>query len=257
MKIGIQISSVRKYLENEQGVLKSFRKFSDIGYRYAQVQWISPTVSPEFIYAALLVTSLKCVGTQDYYDEVMPNISNIISMNELWGGGNICVSRTPDRFHSLDGCKQLAVEINKAIKLTEDRGISFSFHPIWSDYMIIDGKPLIEILIEMVSDTMQIVLDVYHANKAGYNPVDLIKKWSGKIDFIHFKDMKIRDDGTEELTPVGQGLTDWDGIIKACVEANVEYCFAEQERWHKDPFECLEESYVYIRDRQILGIRQF
>ena len=246
MEVGIQISSVRKYLENEQDVLSSFKKVSKIGYKYIQIQWISPDVSYEFVKSALAEANLKCVGTQDYYDEVMPNLNNVLKMNELWSGDNICVSRAPDRYHTLDGCIQLASEINEAIKVAQDRGKTFSFHPIWSDYTTIDGKPLIEVLLENVSDKMQIVLDVYHVNKAGLNPLDWIKKLSGRIEFIHFKDMKIKDDGTEILTPVGQGLLDWDSIIKACIKTNVKYCFAEQEKWNKDPFECLKESYEFI-----------
>ena len=246
MKVGIQISSVRKYLENERDVLTSFKKFNEIGCRYVQVQWISPNVSSEFIKNALIETNLQCVGTQDYCDEVMPNLHNIIKMNELWGGSDICVSRIPDRYHSLDGCMYLASEINKAIKFTQDKGKTFSFHPIWSDYKELNGKPLIEILLENVSDEMQIVLDVYHANKAGYEPAKLINKWSGRINFIHFKDMKISDGGIEELTPVGQGLIEWGGIIKACIKTDVKYCFAEQEQWQKDPFECLKDSYDFI-----------
>ena len=246
MEVGIQISSVRKYLGNEQDVLNSFKKVSKIGYKYIQIQWISPDVSPEFIKSALIETNLKCVGTQDYYDEVIPHLKNILKMNKLWGGDNICVSRIPERYHSLDGCKKLASEINEVINITENKGKTLSFHPIWTDYTIIGGKPLIELLLENVSDKMQIVLDAYHANKAGFNPVDWIKKLNGKIEFIHFKDMKIKDDGTEVLTPVGQGSLDWISIIKACIETNVKYCFAEQERWNKDPFECLKESYDYI-----------
>ena len=247
MKLGIQISSVKKYLENEQDVLASFKKVSQIGYKYIQIQWISPDVSPEFIKSALAETNLTCVGTQDYFDEVIPNLDNIIKMNDLWGGGDICVSRIPDRYHSLDGCMQLASEINEAIKIAESKGKTLSFHPIWTDYQIINGKPMIETLLE--NTKLQIVLDAYHANKAGLDVVDIIKKWQGKIQFIHFKDMKINDDGTEELTPVGQGQIDWDSIIKACIETGVKYCFAEQERWQKDPFVCLKDSHDFIADR--------
>jgi len=85
--------------------------------------------------------------------------------------------------------------------------------------------------------------------KAGYNPADWIKKLKGRIPLIHFKDMAINKDGNEILVPVGQGILNWDDIFSACIETGIEYCFAEQEQWQKDPFECLKESYDFITNK--------
>ena len=35
-------------------------------------------------------------------------------------------------------------------------------------------------------------------------------------------------------------------FFAACREADVKVVFAEQESWHKDPFECLKESYDFF-----------
>lgn len=51
-KLGIQISSVKDYLQTPEEVLESFRKVSDIGYETIQIQWINPEVPIEFIQAA-------------------------------------------------------------------------------------------------------------------------------------------------------------------------------------------------------------
>lgn len=245
MKIGVQISSVRQYLGDERNVKKSFSKVKKIGYNEIQIQWISPDVSSEYIKSVLDETQMNCIGTQDYYDEVAPKLDDIIKMNVLWGGQYICVSRIPDRYRSLDGCMSLASEINKLLERTENSGKTLAFHPIHSDFDKYDGKILFEVLLENCSDKLQIVLDVYHVMKAGYDPADWIKKLQGRIPLIHFKDMVIRRDN-EILVPVGQGILNWDNIFSACIETGVKYCFAEQEQWQKDPFECLSESYDFI-----------
>jgi sugar phosphate isomerase/epimerase len=245
MRVGIQISSVREYLQNEHDVLKSFQKISRIGCKDVQIQWISPDVSPKYIKSSLNETNLNCVGIQDYYDEIVPKLNEIIKMNELWSGKNICVSRIPERYHSYEGCMQLANDINKLIERIEDSGQTLSFHPISSDYVLCKGKPLFELLLENVSNKLQVVLDVYHVWKSGYDAVDWIEKLNSRIEMIHFKDAVVQG-GKEMLTPVGQGSIEWDRVIATCVETGVKYCFAEQERWQKDPFECLKESYDYI-----------
>jgi len=245
MKVGVQISSVSRYLDNERNVKESFSKVKKIGYDEIQIQWVSPDVSPEFIKSVLDEIQMNCVGTQDYYDVVAPKFVEILKMNELWGGQYICVSRIPDRYRSADNCVSLASEINKLIERAENSGKTLAFHPIYSDYDKFDGKPLIEILFENCSDKLQICLDVYHVMKSGYNPADWIKKFHGRIPMVHFKDMAISGEN-EILVPVGQGLLNWDSIFTACLETDIEYCFAEQEQWQKDPFECLGESYGFI-----------
>lgn len=245
-KIGIQISSVRKYLQTPMDVLDSFKKVSKMGYRTIQIQWISPSVPMDFINDALKETQLNCIGTQDYYDEVIPNLEEIIKMNDLWGGSYICVSGIPTRFLSFQGCVAFAAELNQIAKQLELKGKILAFHPRSQEFAKFDGKTAMDILIENTTNNIQIVLDVYHVIKAGYDPVCWINKLKGRMDLIHFKDRIITPNGDELLMPVGQGSIEWKNIFEASKETGVKYAFAEQESWQKDPFECLEDSYKFI-----------
>lgn len=107
-KLGLQISSVKKYLQTPEEVLESFRKVSTIGYDTIQIQWINPEVPTDFIQAALKETNLKCIGTQDYYDVVIEHLDEVIEMNDLWGGTYITVSGLPERYQSYEGCLEYA-----------------------------------------------------------------------------------------------------------------------------------------------------
>ena len=245
-RVGVQISSVRKYLQTPEDVLESFRKVSKIGYRTIQIQWISSDVPAGFINDALKETQLNCIGTQDYYDEVIPNLDEIIKMNDLWGGTYICVSGIPERFHSLQGCMSFAAELNKIAKQLEHAGKILIFHPRHQEFTRYDGQIALDILLENTEDNFQPLLDIYHIKKAGYDPAEWIYKVKGRMDMVHFKDMAEAADGKEVLMPVGQGILDWEDIFRACMQTGVKYCFAEQETSHKDPFECLEDSYKFI-----------
>lgn len=86
IKIGVQISSVKKYLQTPADVLESFKKCANIGYKYVQIQWISPDVPNEAIRGALLESGLECVGTQESYKEVFPNIEKYIRRVFKCGG---------------------------------------------------------------------------------------------------------------------------------------------------------------------------
>ena len=45
---------------------------------------------------------------------------------------------------------------------------------------------------------------------------------------------------------VGFGNIDWDDVIAACEDANVEYALVEQDICRRDPFESLKMSYDYL-----------
>jgi hypothetical protein len=113
--IGIQISSIKKYLQTSADVLESFKKCAQIGYKYIQIQWISPSVPNEAIRVALLESGLECVGIQESYKEIFPNIDKYIKMNRILGGRYICSSATgmENTFNSANECLIAAEQFNK------------------------------------------------------------------------------------------------------------------------------------------------
>lgn len=243
---GIQISSVRAYLQTPADVLASFRKVSAIGYRVIQIQWIAPSVPAEFIRAALVETGLTCAGTQDYYEVVTAQLDEVIAINDLWGSGNICVSGIPERCRSEEGCLAFATELNALSQRLEKQGKVLSFHPRRTDVIPFGERNSLDLLLENTRAEMQFVLDIYHLVRAGIDPVDWIHRTRGRCDLVHCKDFQSGPDGKEVLVPTGQGRIAWAPIFQACAENGVKYGFAEQESWQKDPFECLAESYAYM-----------
>jgi len=247
-KIGIQISSVKKLLQTPENVRETFKKCAGIGYKYIQIQWIAPNVPNEAIRDALLDSRLECVGTQESYKEVFPNIEKYIMMNQMWGGKYICSSATgmENTFSSVGECFDAAEQFNKMGERLKNEGLIFAFHPANSHIVGFDGKTSLDIIMENTSENVQFNLDTYHIKTSGGDPAEWIKKTAGRADMIHFKDYKsVRSNNV--LCPLGQGDTEWVDIIKACKETGVKYCFAEQEGLEKDAFKYLEESYKFMK----------
>ena len=258
MKIGIQISSVKKYLQTPADVLESFKKCAKIGYKYIQIQWISPDVPNEAIRDALLESGLECVGTQESFKEVFPNINKYIAMNKMWGGKYVCSSATgiESGFKTVDECLIAAKQFNQMAERLKDAGLIYALHLNSSHIVEIGGRTSFDIIMENTSGDVQFNLDMYHIKTSGSDPVEWIKKSAGRADMAHFKDYKKAGPNTV-LCPVGQGVIEWEDIIKACEETNVKYCFAEQESWEKDAFECLDECYRYIKSKLNLAGNNF
>ena len=253
MKIGIQISSLREFLQTSEGVRESFRAMSAIGYRVIQMQWVSPSVPIEVVKDALDESELLCIGTQGSYDEVIPNLDSVVTMNELWGGHSICVSGIPERFLSADGIVRFAAELDETARRLRDRGKVLVFHPRSQEFAPFGGRAALEIVMDNTDDAVQVGLDLYHVNKAGHDPVAWVHAAKARMEWAHFKDGMAGPDGVERLMPIGQGSIAWQPIIEACTAAGVKWGFAEQERWQKDPIECLAESYEYLTRHGLEG----
>ena len=90
MKFGLQMSSLKKFLQTPQDVLETFQKVKSIGYNYVQIEWINENVSAESIKESLVQTELICVGTQDSFNDVFKNTDKFIERNLLWQAKYMC-----------------------------------------------------------------------------------------------------------------------------------------------------------------------
>lgn len=242
---GIQISSLRPFLQTQRDALSAFSRLSAMGCRIVQLQWLSPSFSPQWIAKALNQAGLKSVSTQDSFEQVQKNWNYTIRLNQLCGSSHICVSGIPCGNLDEAACRRFVPEANRMVSLLAAMGMTLSFHPRAREYGKIRDKTAVELVLEQVPGIM-LGLDCYHAVKAGADVVSFICRFASRIDFVHFKDFCIDKNGLEHLVPLGQGCVDWRPLICACRDANIPWIFAEQETWDKDAFSCLEESLAYL-----------
>ncbi len=245
---GIQVSSLKDYLQSPEQMEETFEKLRNMGCRIVQLQWISPQIPPETVARALQRSGLISVSTQDYYQEVMDSLPSVLRLHDLCGSRNICVSGIPRQFLSEEGCMAFAGELTGFAGRMAALNRVVSFHPRVQEYCCFGGKTAVEILMEHTPDSLQLGLDLYHLIKAGLDPEEWLHRYQGRIEFVHFKDYCISAGGVEQLVPVGQGVIDWKPVIRALRETGVKWIFAEQERWEKDAFECMAESLTFLKE---------
>jgi sugar phosphate isomerase/epimerase len=94
-------------------------------------------------------------------------------------------------------------------------------------------------------------LDIFWASVAGQNPVDVLKRYSGRVPLLHLKDKsknfgqvqyneKVPKDTFKE---VGNGSIDIAAVLKAAEAEGVEHYFVEQDQTSGDPLDSLAASY--------------
>lgn len=244
MKTGIQISSLRPLLLTEAQVADAFRKMRVLGCRDVQLQWIDPSAPVSFIGKCLRENGIHAVSVQDFYETIRENPDYYIHLNAATGGTWLCVSRIPDRLKSPEGLDAYIAELRTLQQRLTPLGQTLCFHPVTPDFTAVAGVNAVEYLFDHMPELV-ICLDLFHLNRNCDDMPGFIRRYAGRICMVHFKDSR-----GETLVPAGQGDIRWDGVVKACLESGVSYGFVEQERWDRDPYDCLKEAMTWL-DREI------
>ena len=244
MQTGIQVSSLKPLLLTGEQVREAFCNIKTLGCNLVQLQWIDPSVPISFIAACLRDNGMVSVSVQDFYEIIRQNPDYYIDLNTATGGTWLCVSRIPDRLKSPEGLDSYIAELRQLQDRLTPLGQKVCFHPVTPDFTAIPGMNAVEYLFDHMPE-LTICLDLFHLNRNCSDMPGFIRKYAGRICMVHFKD-SIGD----TLVPAGQGEVNWDGVVKACLDADVPYGFVEQERWDRDPYECLKEAMEWL-DKEI------
>ena len=246
MIIGIQLSSVKKYLQTFANVRASLRKFADAGYRYAQIQWTGASVSAQEMAFALKETGLTAVSVQDYTHAVLGNIEYYLRLADACEFQDITISGIPADELTPDGILRFAERIEPFHRRLISEGRTLSFHPRWQELSDVDGVCALTRLMDASDPALRVLPDVNHIIRNKLDAPSFIRSLAGRADMIHCKDSVDDTRESSHLTVVGQGCVSWSPILSAAEEIGIRYAFTEQESWDGDAFECLIDGGKYL-----------
>jgi sugar phosphate isomerase/epimerase len=148
------------------------------------------------------------------------------------------------------GYQKMVAEWNKVGRIMKETGIQYGYHNHNFEFDTVEGKvPYFDIfLAEMDKDLMTMELDLFWTIKAGQNPVELFKKYPGRFQLFHMKDMYTNEapffkTASNDFAPVGAGVIDFREILAAKKIAGMKYMIVEQDST-KDgkPFDAIQTS---------------
>ena len=150
--------------------------------------------------------------------------------------------------------KALAAKLNLFGEKCRAAGMQAAYHNHAFESATAGNQTLFQVLIDNTdAKLVGFELDVFWISVAGNDPVEFIRKLSGRIPLLHLKD---KAQGTaqrfNESVPrtafkeVGNGVLDWPGILRAASAAGVRHYFVEQDQTPGDPLESIRQSYNYL-----------
>jgi sugar phosphate isomerase/epimerase len=148
--------------------------------------------------------------------------------------------------------KRTAALLNEKAAALKPHGISLGYHNHNVEFLKIGKTNGWDILAQETDKTLvSFEVDIGWLGAAGIDPIDFLKRYSGRCRQLHVKDIKSTTKPNFALamdpTEVGSGRLDWARILPAAYKAGVRNFYVEQE----PPFamarmEAVAKSYAFL-----------
>ncbi len=240
-QIAAQLYTLRDFTKTPADIASTMRRVKRIGYDAVQCSGMGKIDAKE-LDIILRGEGLTCCATHVPLERLRDDTQAIIDDHQLWG----CRYTATGGFFPKQATRQdwsdFARLYSEIAHKLAGQNLSLGYHNHSHELARYDGKTGLQIFLDEMEASVWMEIDTYWIAHGGGDPVQWIRKVSGRIPCVHLKDMAITPDKQQLMAEIGEGNLNWEGIFTACREAGVEWYIVEQDICQRDPFESLEIS---------------
>ena len=145
--------------------------------------------------------------------------------------------------------KALAELFNQTAQKLKPLGLACGYHNHTHEFTKVGDKTYYDLFAERTSQDVVLQQDCGWTAAAGLSPVELMKRYPGRMKITHFKPTVVGGDKTKKGI-LGQDSVDWVAVLAACRDVGgTEWITLEQEAYPdgKSPRECTELSFAALK----------
>jgi sugar phosphate isomerase/epimerase len=233
----------------QEDFLGTLRTVAEMGYPAVEFAGYGGH-SAEELRRALDEYGLRAMGAHVQFDQFAGRLPEVCAELRTLGAEYAIVPFLgEDRRGDVDQARWLAETFNEWGDRCKEEGIRFGYHNHAFEFETLPGEQpttMFEILLaETDPHVVALEFDIYWAQHAGVDPLDLIERHPNRFPLLHIKDMAATEDRAD--TPVGDGVIAWPPILQAA-EATAAWYIVEQDHPH-DPLADVERSLRYLESR--------
>jgi len=244
-RLGAQYYTIREYCKNIEDFDESCRKVKEIGYDIVHLSGVGDFTKEE-VEAVMDKHDLEVIVTHRPANRYLENLEEEIEFHKAIGCKICGLGSMPGGKADMETINAFVKNYKPICKRLEEEGLIFAYHNHAFEFEKVDGKFAFDIITEgMAADNFKYILDTYWLAFAGINPAKFIRERKGFISCVHLKDLKVIA-GQPTYAEVGNGNIDWDDVLSACRDAEVQYAFVEQDSCTGNPFDSLKMSYDFL-----------
>ncbi len=246
--VALQLYSIRNDCQKDfDAALAQAAKMGFVGVEFAG--YYNYGNKPKELRQKLDELNLKVAGTHIRTADLRSDrIQRTIEFHQTIGCKFLIVPGDGDFTHP-EKSKALAETYTKAAEILKPQGMACGFHNHTGEFKKDGDKTYWELFAERTSKDVVLQQDCGWTAAAGYNPVEMIKRYPGRTKTTHFKPTVVGNDSSKKAY-LGQDSVDWVAVYAACREfGGTEWVIVEQESYpdHKSPMECTEISLAGLK----------
>lgn len=240
-ELGIILNTVKK--EMEENPEKTLEQLAELGYNYVEGGVYGKS-------AASYGKILKSLGLKSiaggaamgnfekdlgkYLDQA--NALNYAYIVCYWPWMSSATNLT------LEECKKTAERLNRIGEKVKKEGFRLAWHNHDKEFADIGqmDKPFDILMKNTDPELVTVEMDLYWVKKGNADPVDLIKRYPGRFELFHVKDMDLTSE--RKMTCVGEGKINFKEIFKWSKKAGLKYPIVENEQ-STNGIQCATISY--------------
>ncbi|MBL8173300.1 MAG: sugar phosphate isomerase/epimerase [Bryobacterales bacterium] len=252
--IGVQLYTVRSVLPEKP--LETLKALEQMGYRECEV--VARDIDK--IWPSLQQTALKPVSVHLDTALFMKDAAKLpAALEDAAKRGFryvVCPYVAPADRGGAEVMKRLGETLNSAGQKAKAAGITLAYHNHAFEFEPAGAAgTLLDVLMGACDKKLvQLELDIMWVKVAGVDPVEMLKKYKGRVPLMHVKNLHPGvDKRYDERIPrtafaeAGKGVIDIGSVLKAAGPAGVKHFFVEQDQTPGDPLASLKESFQYVR----------
>lgn len=150
----------------------------------------------------------------------------------------------PDDFADMNAVRRTADTCQDLIDRLRPQGIELAIHNHWWEFNVMDGRPALHHLAELVPD-LRYELDTYWAaNFGACDPAAELARIRSRAPLLHIKDGPLEK--KQPMVAAGQGKMQIGEIVAAAEPGTLEWLIVELDACATDMLTAVRESYEYL-----------
>ena len=262
--IGLQLYTIRDAMLTD--VTGSLQKVADAGYKYIELASYADGkfygYEPAEFKKLVNGLGMEILSSHTQVEAAGITLDNAekMAVDHSKIGVKYCIQPwiVEEARTTIASYQKMAADWNQVGGIMKKHGIQFGYHNHNFEFNTVEGKiPYFDVMLaELDKDLVTMEIDLFWTTKAGHNPVEIFKKYPGRFQLFHMKDMYTQETpyyttvGEDDFAPVGEGVIDFKAILAAKKIAGMKYMIVEEDlSKNGTPFDDIKTSITNLKTK--------
>jgi sugar phosphate isomerase/epimerase len=225
---------VREKCENRDGMIFVLEQLASYGYdgvEFFNYSGIEANEMKELLHK----NNLQAVNSHVSLDRWRSNDIGEIRYAQEAGIPALTIPYIVPEQRKIEDYRRLIEELPSWVSAAKQKGIQICYHNHDFEFVLLDGKPVLDVLLQC--DGLEFELDTFWSWFAGVDNELYMRKYQGRLPFIHIKDFIDKNKTPPVFCSIGEGKMDNRRIVELAAQYGAEWVVVEQDNSLIDPME--------------------